>query len=132
MSLKRHSNRHELLDRRRDLRQNHTLAERSLWSQLRRDQRGVNFRRQHSKGNFILDFYCPELKLAIEVDGASLDQAHVQNYDAMRQRILEREGTIFLRCKDEEVLHDANRTLGKIDAKIAELKENLLHRKGDG
>jgi very-short-patch-repair endonuclease len=131
MSLKRHSNRHELLARRRDLRENQTFAEKSLWSQLRRDQRGVNFRRQHSKGNFIIDFYCPELKLAIEVDGITHDQAHVQTYDAMRQRLLENEGIIFLRFKDEQVLHDADRTIEKIDAKIAELK-NPLPRKGEG
>ena len=122
MALKRHANRHELLARRRELRKNQTFAEKSLWSQLRRANHGVEFRRQHSKGNFIIDFFAPSLDLAIEVDGATHDDPAVRAKDAWRQSVLEQEGIVFLRFTDEEVLHDANRTLEKVDAKIKELQ----------
>ena len=121
MSLKRHANRHELLDRRRALRQDQTFAERSLWSQLRGSKHGVKFSRQHSKGNFILDFFAPQINLAIEVDGATHDDPSAKDKEAWRQSILEAEGIIFLRFTDAEVLHDANRTMQCIDAKISEL-----------
>jgi very-short-patch-repair endonuclease len=126
MALDRHANRHELLARRRELRKNQTYAEKSLWSQLRRSTHTVKFRRQHSKGNFIVDFFAPEINLAIEVDGATHDDPEAKAKDAWRQSILEQEGIIFLRFTDAEVLHDANRTLEKIDAKISELKNSKL------
>lgn len=52
------------------MRNNSTSAEATLWNQLKQRQlRGRKFRRQHSIGNFIVDFYCPEEKLVIELDG---------------------------------------------------------------
>ncbi len=57
-------------EERRSLRRRSTKAERTLWQNLReRGFEGYKFRRQVSVGFFVLDFYCPELKLAIEVDG---------------------------------------------------------------
>ena len=55
---------------RRELRNNSTVAEQALWNRLKCDQvEGLRFRRQYSIDNFILDFYCPKLKLCIELDG---------------------------------------------------------------
>jgi very-short-patch-repair endonuclease len=98
-----------------------TQAEKTLWGTLRRDNLGVNFRRQHSKGNFILDFYCPQLQLAIEVDGATHDSDEAKSYDAWRQSILESEGLIFLRFTDEDILQETDRSIAIILAKIQEL-----------
>jgi very-short-patch-repair endonuclease len=65
-------NRKETLGKRRALRNNATKAERILWEKLKRKGLlGYKFRRQHSVGKFIMDFYCPELQIAIEVDGES-------------------------------------------------------------
>ncbi len=59
------------MDNRKSLRNNGTSAEATLWRYLKNSQlRGRKFRRQHSVGNYIIDFYCPEEMLAIELDGA--------------------------------------------------------------
>jgi very-short-patch-repair endonuclease len=63
-------NKKELKQIRKDLRNNATTAEAVLWKSLQRSQlEGQKFRRQHSVGNYVLDFYCPAEKLAIELDG---------------------------------------------------------------
>ena len=70
------------LDRRR-LRKNATDAERKLWSILRsRRMAGLKFFPQYSVGSYILDFYCPELRLAIEVDGGQHAAVYGQRHDA--------------------------------------------------
>lgn len=64
-------NRKHLKDFRKELRNNSTKAESRLWKVLRKRQlEGRKFRRQHSIGNYIVDFYCPEEKLIVELDGA--------------------------------------------------------------
>ncbi len=63
---------------RRDLRKNSTPQEIILWQQLRKQNLGYVFKRQESMGNFIIDFYCPAKKLAIEVDGSQ----HLDNKEA--------------------------------------------------
>lgn len=67
----RHSrNKQELLEYRRELRNNSTKAEKILWNLLKgKNVAGLKFRRQYSVDNYILDFYCPKLRLAIELDG---------------------------------------------------------------
>ena len=63
-------NRPAMEPRRKELRSSLTPAEASLWKSLQRSQvSGKKFRRQHSVGNYILDFYCPECHLAVELDG---------------------------------------------------------------
>ena len=63
-------NRTDLKERRKDLRNNATPAEKELWNLLKGSAlEGRKFRRQHSIGNYILDFYCPSERLAIELDG---------------------------------------------------------------
>jgi very-short-patch-repair endonuclease len=59
-----------LKENRKDLRNNLTTAEATLWTFLQRRQlEGRKFRRQHSIGNYIVDFYCPQERLAVELDG---------------------------------------------------------------
>src|SRR5215211_3637255 len=88
----------------RDLRKRMTPAERRLWSVLR-DGRllGAKVRRQHPAGRFILDFYCPAARLAIEVDGEI--HSHQAEYDEGRTAYLESCGVRVIRFRNEEVLH---------------------------
>jgi very-short-patch-repair endonuclease len=86
----------------RGLRKNMTITEKTLWSRLRRrNQNGVYFRRQHPFGIYILDFYCFEANLAIEIDGGiHLAQ---KEYDKERTEYLVSSGLKVLRFKNEDV-----------------------------
>ena len=81
------------------MRQEMTWPERSLWALLRRQRTGLRFRRQHPMGPFILDFYCPSAKLAIEVDGAGHDSVR----DKKRTAWLAGEGIRVLRFMDADI-----------------------------
>ncbi|HNQ93578.1 MAG TPA: endonuclease domain-containing protein [Anaerolineales bacterium] len=84
------------------LRKDPTPAERKLWSRIRNDQLGVNFRRQHAVGNFIPDFVCIEKKLVIELDGSQhLEQ---QEYDEDRTKYLESLGYRVIRFWNNDVM----------------------------
>ncbi|NTV55541.1 MAG: endonuclease domain-containing protein [Candidatus Moranbacteria bacterium] len=72
-----------------------------LWSRLRRNALGFKFRRQHSIGPYIVDFYCPEKKLAVELDG--WQHGEKCEYDAERTRYLESLGLSVLRFWNDEV-----------------------------
>ncbi len=90
-------------ERARDLRKNPTEAERLLWQHLRRRQLGgFRFRRQHAIGPNILDFYCFEERVAIEVDGGQ--HSRQAAYDAERTSFLESEGVHVLRFWNNQVL----------------------------
>jgi very-short-patch-repair endonuclease len=87
--------------RARELRRNGTKPEARLWSVLRGTPLGVSFRRQHPVGPYILDFYSPALKLAIEVDGSQ--HFDKQEYDRRRTRYLNAKGIRVLRFWNNEV-----------------------------
>jgi len=90
--------------RRRALRKSMPAAEIILWSKLKGKQfAGYKFRRQYSVGPYILDFYCPERKLAIEIDGDSHFIGDAEQRDAQRQRVIERFGIRFLRVTNNDV-----------------------------
>lgn len=87
-----------------ELRKELTPAERKLWSKIRNDQLGVNFRRQHAIGNFIPDFICIEKKLVIELDGSQhLEQ---EEYDKKRTKYLELQGYKVIRFWNNEVMNN--------------------------
>src|SRR5882762_3177096 len=91
-------------EQRRELRSRLTPAESYLWSFLQRRQlRGRKFRRQHSVGPYILDFYCPEEKLAVELDGASHDYEQAHAHDENRKMFLSRADIAVLRFENREV-----------------------------
>lgn len=95
------------------LRQNLTPAEARLWRSLRNRQlEGLRFRCQHPVGRFILDFYCPSQKLAIEVDGSVHDEQ--VEYDAVRTKQLEAYGYRVLRFTNEAVMGDLDGVLEEI------------------
>ena len=103
------------LDRRRDLRQSGTDAELALWTELRgRRLAGFKFRRQHPCGPFVLDFYCAERHLAIELDGGQHFEEDAQVYDANRSAFLKRSGVDVLRFSTDLVFRDRLAVLEEI------------------
>ncbi len=93
--------REDLVDKARKLRKRSTLGERAMWNVLRRKQvLGFGFRRQRPINSFIIDFYCKECMLAIEIDGSS--HYYKQEYDNQRQEKLEALGITFLRFSESD------------------------------
>ncbi|MCC4264575.1 endonuclease domain-containing protein [Oceanimonas baumannii] len=113
-------NRKSQLSFRRALRQEMTAPERLLWQQLRAIQTGVKFRRQHGIGPYIVDFYCPRLRLVLEVDGDShfMNEA-AQIYDLARTRYLSRLGVDVLRFTNQEVMHNLDGVLAVIMERVS-------------
>jgi very-short-patch-repair endonuclease len=98
----------------RQLRNNSTLSEVLLWQELKgRKMSGFDFHRQKPLDNFVVDFYCSELKLAIEIDGDSHNYKFEE--DVARQRKLERFDIHFLRFTDLEVKQDMLNVLRTIE-----------------
>ncbi|MEQ9285455.1 MAG: 3'(2'),5'-bisphosphate nucleotidase CysQ [Cyclobacteriaceae bacterium] len=99
----------------KQLRKNMTLSEVLIWDQLKQKKMlGFDFDRQRPINNFIVDFYCKELMLAIEIDGASHDNEEVYKADVKRQNILENLGVRFLRFDDLEVKKEMSNVLRTI------------------
>jgi very-short-patch-repair endonuclease len=88
-------------DRAKVLRREMTQPEKTLWSLLRRNQRGLHFRRQHPLGPFILDFYCASAKLCVEIDGPV--HADRRDEDERRTAWLTTEGIKVLRFSMQQV-----------------------------
>lgn len=105
----------------RELRKNSTLSEVLLWNKIKYKVFGVEFHRQVPLRRYIVDFYCHELMLAIEIDGSSHIGKEVD--DIIRQKELETDGVRFLRFDDLEVKKDMNSILRKIEVWIAENKD---------
>jgi len=107
------------------LRQEVTPPEDRLWQELRKSQLGYKFRRQQSIDRFIVDFYCPELKLVIEVDGQCHDGDEAFEYDKKRQEYLENLGLKVVRYNTQEifrnlegVVRDIKEVCDKLSGKI--------------
>ncbi len=107
----------------RELRKDPTYAEKILWHAIRRKQLGVEFHRQAPIDQFIVDFYCHELKLAIEVDGVSHNDPVVKLHDAKRQSKLESLGVRFLRFDDDTILGNVENVVSKIKEWIDENRD---------
>ena len=91
----------------RQLRREATPAERHGWSLLRRRQiLGLKFRRQHVLDGFILDFYCPVLRLVIELDGAGHRETTQSEYDVARDTWLSARGRRVLRLRNSDLTRD--------------------------
>ncbi len=92
-----------------------TDAERLLWSRIRRIQlEGFQFYRQKIIGNYIVDFYCPELKLVIEVDGGQHYIAEGKDKDHIRDDYMKKIGINVLRFSDRDVLKRIDAVMEKI------------------
>ena len=99
----------KLKEKARRLRIRCTLSETLLWSKIRRKSLGYEFHRQVPIDEYIVDFYCHELRLAIEVDGSSHDNKY--EYDLRRQLKLESLGVRFIRFDDLDVKRNINDVL---------------------
>ncbi len=94
------------LRRARALRREMTLPEIVLWQALRRSLLGLRFRRQHPIGPYVLDFYCPSARLAIEIDGLAHDSTAQAQHDERRQTWLVQQGVRVVRFRATDVLRD--------------------------
>lgn len=118
----KHYNKKELKETRRHLRKNQTYTEKIVWLYLRnRQMDGYKFRRQYSVDKFVINFYCPKLKLAIEIDGSIHNEPGQKEYDAKRQEYLENFGIKFLRLTNGEIDGNPNKAFMKIENFIKEL-----------
>jgi very-short-patch-repair endonuclease len=96
-----------LKDRRKQLRNNLTPAEATLWKALKGSAlNGRKFRRQHSVENYILDFYCPEEKLAVELDGQVHNDPMQAVYDEERTNRINQLGIKVVRFENKLVFED--------------------------
>jgi very-short-patch-repair endonuclease len=100
---------------RRELRNHLTPAEAKLWTYLQKSQlEGRKFRRQHSVGCYILDFYCPAERLAIELDGEVHAHADAQRYDEERDLFLNHFGIYVVRFENKLVFQQTEAVLMQI------------------
>jgi len=116
----------------RELRKSMTPAEQLLWECLR-DRRlaGLKFRRQHAIGRYIVDFYCHEHRLIIELEGSVHDRPEQAEHDKVRKRELEAQGFRVLTFRNEEVLNDPEGVLQRILEAITPISSSHAGR-GEG
>jgi very-short-patch-repair endonuclease len=107
-------NRKHLKPVRKELRSSGTAAEAMMWSVLRKSQLGHKFRRQHSIGEFVVDFYCPSVKLVLEVDGGVHEETGQKLVDYERDAKLKEKGFEVLRITNEEVFEQMEMVIEKI------------------
>ena len=107
----------------RRLRRDSTNVEMRLWQKLRNRQLGADFRRQHPAGQFVLDFYCPSLGLAIELDGGQHMGVQHEARDQQRDRWLSERGVTMIRFWNSDITQNLNGVLEAIALKVGELQE---------
>ncbi|OOQ60118.1 endonuclease domain-containing protein [Mucilaginibacter pedocola] len=106
----------------RKLRKNMTFGEILLWNELKEDKLwGLDFDRQCCIDNYIVDFYCKELMLAIEIDGMSHHGEEAFEKDEVRQRKLESFGITFIRFTEAEVKYDLQNVIRSIEGAVVEV-----------
>ena len=103
-----------LMDRRKELRNGSTPEEILLWQKLKNSGLGVKFRRQHSIGGYIVDFYCPSRKLVIEIDGSQHNKKDAKEYDEIRTNFLKGLDIKVLRFTNLEVSTQTSSVISKI------------------
>lgn len=110
-------------NRRQDLRRQATTPEYYFWSFLWKTQfENLKFRRQYGVGPYILDFYCPELRFGIELDGESHDSQQAQRYDHQRTKYLQSLNISIIRFQNADVLENT-------DCILAELRKYIRARR---
>jgi very-short-patch-repair endonuclease len=108
-----------LKQRRRELRRSQTDAERVFWQHVRGKRfLNIKFFRQYSMGSYVLDFYCPKLKLAIELDGGQHADDEVRIYDESRSAFLRTQGIEVVRFWNHDVLKNTDVVLQSLAEKI--------------
>jgi very-short-patch-repair endonuclease len=115
----------DLKSRARKLRNSSTYGEELLWAEIRRRQLGYQFHRQVRVLDYIVDFYCHELRLAIEVDGDSHNSPEVIRRDKQRQSRIEKRRVHFIRLTDDDVRGDIRKPVEQIKLWIEENKDKI-------
>lgn len=97
------------------MRKRPTRAEKTLWQHLRgKRMRGFRFRRQQPIDRFIVDFYCRQAQLVVELDGSSHDSTEAAEYDDQRTLFLEALGLSVLRFSNKQVIYETDTVLNTI------------------
>ena len=104
------------------LRQNMTLREIALWREIKGKKLGVRFSRQIPIDQYIVDFYCKNLQLAIEVDGSIHFKDEQQNKDIFRQNRLKSLGVVLVRFNDLDVKNNLSLVLEELKNTIKKIK----------
>jgi very-short-patch-repair endonuclease len=106
----------------KELRENETEAEKALWTKLNKNQIfGFQFRRQHPINVFVADFYCPKIKLVIEVDGNIHEILEYEAHDIGRSGVLNDFGITVIRFTNDQILNDLDGTVNQIQITVKEL-----------
>ena len=109
----------------RSMRHSPTRSEGRLWTWLRnRDFHGVKFRRQVPIGRYIVDFYCPELKLAIEIDGRQHAAVWMSEHESERTVEIERYGIEIVRIGNELLIRDPRTVEDILELAISRRRKN--------
>lgn len=108
---------------RRKLRKEPIKAERLLWTKIKNNQLGYKFRRQHGIKNYIVDFYCPTLKLVIEIDGATHITEEEIKSDKIRQGFIESLGLKVARYTNHQIMTNMDFVLDDIIRMCRELSD---------
>lgn len=105
-----------LKDRRRWLRSHQTIAEKKIWEVLRKQRvNGRRVLRQYSVGPYILDFYCPKARLAVEIDGGHHGSIQGKAYDQERSDFLQAHNITVIRFWNDEVDQQMHDVIEKIE-----------------
>ncbi len=105
----------KLKTRRKDLRNRIPEPEQILWYWLRgKNLKGYKFRRQYSVGNYVMDFYCPKLRLGIEIDGDSHFRPKAVLYDQIREQFLAQQNIKVLRFTNTEIAENIEEVINKL------------------
>ena len=105
-----------LFEKAKELRKNLTPAEQKLWGRLRKKQLGIRFRAQHPIERFIIDFYCHQFKIGIEIDGEIHD--FQKEYDCGRSFEIEKYGIKILRFKNSQIESNIEEVINTIYEEI--------------
>ena len=108
----------KLLERRKELRNESTPEEILLWLQLKNSKIGFKFRRQHSIGGYIVDFYCPTNRVVIEIDGLQHSKKENKEYDRIRSAFLEGLDIKVLRFTNLEISTETQKVVDKIKEEL--------------
>ena len=106
----------------RIMRKNPTDAEEKLWLYLRNNQTGFKFRRQHPLYNYVVDFYCHSLRLAIEIDGGIHEDEEQKSKDLEKANEILNLGIYLIRFSNEQVMFDSDEVMNQILSTIHEIK----------
>ncbi len=116
---------------RKKLRNNSTSAEAAFWSLVENKKiLGRKFRRQHSLGNYIVDFYCSSEKLIIELDGDPHGEYYKIEKDEARDQFLESLGYQILRFENRIIFQDPDFVIETIKSKFIKSKEPVIFKSG--